>query len=125
MPFLGRFPGLPRVLNPYMLPLARKVPPLAVLRHFGRRTGRTFEAPVLAFPTGRGFLVALTYGHDPNWALNLLAAGQGEMVRAGRTYAISDPRRRTDAHADVPAPIAVILRAMDVHDFLEFSTTPR
>jgi len=108
-----------------MLPLARKVPPLAVLRHWGRRTGRTYEAPVLAFATGRGYLVALTYGHDPAWALNLLGAGDGEMVRAGRTYTISDPRRRTDAHADVPTPIAATLRAMDVHDFLEFAVTPR
>lgn len=124
MPFLGRFTALPRVLNPFMLPLARKVPPLAVLRHRGRRSGRTFEAPVLAFATERGHLVAMTYGHDPNWALNLLASGEGEMVRAGRTYAITEPRRRTDAHADVPGPIAAMLRAMDVHDFLEFTTTP-
>ena len=40
-----------------------------VVRHVGRRSGKSYETPVDAFDTDRGtLLVALPYGPDTDWS---------------------------------------------------------
>jgi hypothetical protein len=41
---------------------------------------------------GRTFAVAVLYGERSDWLRNLLAAGGGQVVRAGRTYELTEPR---------------------------------
>jgi hypothetical protein len=48
MAFPRRMAALLRPLNPLVLPLTRRVPPLAVLHHKGRRSGRSYDTPVPA-----------------------------------------------------------------------------
>jgi len=48
MAFPHRMAALPRLLNPLVLPLTRRVPPLAVLHHKGRCSGRSYDTPVPA-----------------------------------------------------------------------------
>src|SRR5689334_5270100 len=48
--------------NPLLGTIAWVVPPLALLHHRGRRTGRTYRTPVVAFRSARGFVVPMTYG---------------------------------------------------------------
>ncbi|MGW0860570.1 nitroreductase family deazaflavin-dependent oxidoreductase [Streptomyces sp. NPDC002690] len=121
MPVLSRFSGLPRYFNPVLRPLARWIPPLAVLHHRGRRSGTPFDTPVQAFRTGTGFIVGLAYDSNANWALNILAAGGGTISRGGRRYTISRPRRRgPEARADLAAPVGFVMRKLDIDDFLEF-----
>jgi len=78
--------------NPLMRTIAWIVPPLAIVHHVGRRTGRAYRTPVLAFPSSKGFVIPLTYGRDVDWARNLLAAAGGEVEQGGRRIALRNPR---------------------------------
>jgi deazaflavin-dependent oxidoreductase (nitroreductase family) len=121
MTVLGHLPSLPRYLNPALTPVARRLPPLAVIHHRGRRSGREYDTPVQAYPTRNGVLVGLAYTSNAQWARNVLAAGAASMTRAGRTSTIRNPRRRgPDALRDLPGPVALMMRALDIEDFLEF-----
>ena len=125
MAFPRRMAALPRLLNPLVLPLTRRVPPLAVLHHRGRRSGRSYDTPVQAYATPEGWLVGLAYDHNAPFALNLLAAGGGEMTRAGRRYQISRPRRvGREALKTLPALAALQMRAVGIDEFLQFDATP-
>jgi deazaflavin-dependent oxidoreductase (nitroreductase family) len=98
-----------------------QLPPLAVLHHKGRRSGQSYDTPVQAFRTKTGFIVGLAYTSQANWALNILSAGHGEITRAGHRHAISNPRRRgPEAREDLPAPVALMMRAIGVDEFIEF-----
>jgi deazaflavin-dependent oxidoreductase (nitroreductase family) len=92
------------------------VPPWAVLVHTGRRSGRTYRTPVLAFRHDGKLVVPLLYGERSDWARNLLAAGGGRVVRGGRTYELSAPRV-VDAGAPevsgLPAPARRYARLAD------------
>jgi deazaflavin-dependent oxidoreductase (nitroreductase family) len=125
MIFRRQLAAVPRRLNPFVLPLTRHLPPFAVLHHKGRRSGRSFETPVQAYATPEGWLVGLTFDHNAPFALNLIAAGGGEMTRAGRRYRISQPRRvGREALKTLPALAALEMRAVGIDEFLQFDATP-
>ena len=69
------------VTNPIQGIYAWLLPPWAVIRHRGRRTGRVYRTPVIAFKRGRTFAVAVLYGERSDWVLNVLDGG-GQVVRA-------------------------------------------
>jgi deazaflavin-dependent oxidoreductase (nitroreductase family) len=109
-----------RVLNPLMMTFSDAVPPLATLHHVGRRTGRRRRTPVLAFPTQRGFVIALTYGPGVQWLHNV-QAHDARLVHGGRVYRAHAPVR---LHGDdgarlVPAWTRAALRALHVDEFVE------
>ena len=125
MPLPRRLSLLPHYLNPLLRPIAGYLPPLALLHHRGRRSGRRYDTPVQAFRTPQGYIAALVYSNDPEWARNLLAAGEGQMTRAGRTYSITNPRRLgTNGMKLIPPPVAAITRALGVQGFLQFDAAP-
>jgi deazaflavin-dependent oxidoreductase (nitroreductase family) len=68
------------------------VPPWAVILHRGRRSGRSYRTPVLAFRQEQALVVALLYGEDSDWLRNLRAARGGRVVRMGRTFELGEPR---------------------------------
>src|SRR5437868_615033 len=78
--------------NPLLGTFAWIVPPLAIVHHVGRKSGRTYRSPVVAFPTGKGFVIPMTYGRDVDWGRNLVAAGGGEIQQLGRRVAVRKPR---------------------------------
>ena len=80
------------VNNPLQGAYAWLVPPWALLLHRGRRSGRAYRTPVLAFKRDRTLIVALLYGEESDWLRNLRGAGGGQVVRRGRTYPLSAPR---------------------------------
>jgi deazaflavin-dependent oxidoreductase (nitroreductase family) len=51
--------------------------------HRGRRSGRRYRTPVLAFRVDDGYVVALFYGADRDWVRNVLAAGGCTLSGAG------------------------------------------
>ena len=121
MTVLSHASWLPRYLNPVLLPAARRLPPLAIIHHRGRRTGRAYDTPVQVYRTKNGYLVGLAYDRDAQWACNLLASGQGQMTRTGQRYTISQPRRRgPDARQDHPAGVGPMMQLLGIDDFLEF-----
>lgn len=67
------------------------LPPWAVILHRGRRSGRSYRTPVLAFKRDRTLIVALLYGEESDWLRNMKNEG-GRVVRMGRTFAVSAPR---------------------------------
>jgi len=116
---------LSRHLNPLARPLTRRLPPFAVLHHRGRRSGRSYDTPVQAYRTPDGWVVGLAYDHNSAWVLNLLAAGGGEMTRAGRRYRITQPRRvGREAYELLPFFASLPMRMMGIDEFLQFDATP-
>jgi deazaflavin-dependent oxidoreductase (nitroreductase family) len=91
------------VTNPIQGVYAWALPPWAVLIHRGRRSGRMYRTPVIAFRRGRTFAVAALYGQKSDWVRNILAGG-GQVVRAGRTYDLINPRLVSASDPEVPAP---------------------
>ena len=113
-------------MNPYVQPMARRVPPFAVLHHRGRRTGRAYDTPVQAYRITGGYLVGLGYGYNSAWVLNLLAAGGGEMTRSGHRYVLTNPRRaKREALELVPHWASLMLRAIRIDDYMLFDAAPR
>jgi deazaflavin-dependent oxidoreductase (nitroreductase family) len=86
-----------RVTNPLQMHWAPRLPPWAAIEHVGRRSGRTYQTPVIAALKNGTLYVAVLYGTESDWVRNLLAAGGGHVTRAGRRYTIVDPELRGSA----------------------------
>ena len=106
--------------NPLMGTFAWLVPPLAVVHHVGRKSGRHYRSPVLAFRDAGGFVIPLTYGRDVDWARNLLHAGGGELERMGRRVALRNPRivGTDEAAPRLPPGVRTVLGAADLPGFV-------
>jgi deazaflavin-dependent oxidoreductase (nitroreductase family) len=68
------------------------VPPWSVIVHRGRRSGRQYRTPLLAFKRDRTLVIALLYGDQSDWLRNLKAGGGGYVIRGGRTFGVGEPR---------------------------------
>ena len=86
---------------------------------------RSYNTPVQAYHTPDGWVVGLAYDRDSPFALNLLAAGGGEMTRAGRRYRITRPRRvGREVLELLPVLASLQMRVVGIEDFLQFDATP-
>lgn len=112
-----------RVTNPVLRPLAARLPYLGVVLHRGRTSGRPYRTPVGAFPHGDGFLIALTYGREVDWARNVLAAGGCRLVHRGRTVDLTDPRivPLGEEAGAIPARIRGVLRLLGVTEVVRLT----
>ena len=107
---------LRHTLNPLVLRAARSGRAFSLVRHIGRRTGRTYETPLIVAPVEDGFVAELTYGTDVAWYRNVVAARRCVVVFKGVEYPIDgiEPypaewaaRLRISGRADpAPAPAA-------------------
>ena len=91
-----------RIGNRLVLPIAgtRMVPLYGVLTHRGRRSGKTFHTPVVARPSGDGFVIPMPWGESTDWYRNVRAAGGCTLRWKGHDYALTDPELIPDvAHA--------------------------
>lgn len=64
----------------------------SIVRHVGRRSGRTYDTPVVAVEHDNSFLIALPYGERTDWMKNVLASGKANVVTHGRTYGVDQPQ---------------------------------
>ena len=81
-----------RVMRPLALRSAGKEgSSTAVVRHVGRRSGRTYETPVVAVQHDDSFLIALPYGERTDWLKNVLDKGSATIMTNGRTYEVDRP----------------------------------
>jgi deazaflavin-dependent oxidoreductase (nitroreductase family) len=94
-----------RVTNRIQGIYAPYVPPLAVVVHVGRRTGRVFTTPVLAQLYAGKVAIPLPYSAEAQWVKNLQAAGSGEMIRRGKRFGFTQPRIVSDPSAETLPPI--------------------
>jgi deazaflavin-dependent oxidoreductase (nitroreductase family) len=110
-----------RVLtNPVLGSIAWLVPPLAVVHHRGRKSGRAYRTPVVAFRGAAGFVVPMTYGRDVDWARNLVAARGCELERSGARIRLVNPRVVDFAGTQdrLPAALRPVFRAADLPGYV-------
>ena len=101
--------------NPLMRTVAWVLPPLAVVHHVGRRSGKRYRSPVVAFRASTGFVIPMTYGRDVDWARNLVKARGGEIEQMGRRFALRNARivDFDVALSRLPSPLRPVLRVAD------------
>lgn len=111
------------VANPVMRLVAGWLPPLAVVLHRGRTTGRSYATPVLAFRTPDGLVVAVLYGTVSDWVRNLRAAGGGKIRQKGTTRNYRQPRlvSRDEGLQLVPRVFRGPFRALGVRNLLRLN----
>jgi deazaflavin-dependent oxidoreductase (nitroreductase family) len=101
----------------------RRLSPVALMVHQGRRSGRQYRTPVMPLPVGDGFLVSLPYGPERDWVRNVLAAGRCTLQRGGRRFELADPRLLDAAGAAplLPAALRPALRVVPGIHFVRLS----
>jgi deazaflavin-dependent oxidoreductase (nitroreductase family) len=75
------------------------IPPMSVIIHTGRRSGKTYRTPLMASRRGEFLVIALPLGEGSDWVRNLIAAHGGEVMRGGRRRLLREPRV-LDRHDD-------------------------
>ena len=86
------------------------LPPWAVILHRGRRSGRQYRTPVLAFKRDGLLVVALLYGEESDWLRNLRAGG-GHVIRGGRAFSVGAPQTIDTSEAAVLSTLSPLGRA--------------
>jgi deazaflavin-dependent oxidoreductase (nitroreductase family) len=101
----------------------RRLSPVGLMVHQGRRSGRRYRTPVMPLPLRDGFLVSLPYGPERDWVRNVLAAGRCTLRRGGRSFELADPRLLDAAGAAplLPAALRPALRAVPGIRFLRLA----
>ncbi len=115
---------LKHTLNPLTRRLARSsFGPFSLIRHVGRRSGNTYETPLIVQPAGDGFVIALTYGPDVDWYKNVLAAGGCTLVRHGKDFVIDkiEPLDVETGRSAFPVPQRWIIRAVGMQHFVKMT----
>ena len=110
---------LNHTLNPLTVRLAKGGRgPFSLVRHIGRKSGRTFETPVILADASDGLVAELTYGDQVNWYRNIVRGG-GEVVHRGRTYRILsvEPVPTSEGLAAFGGFRSRILRLLRRHEF--------
>ena len=89
------------------------LPPLAVVHHVGRKSGRAYRSPVVAFRSHAGVVIPMTYGRDVDWARNVVRAKGCELERLGRRMKLRNPRIVGFQRAEgrLPAALRPLFRA--------------
>lgn len=100
--------------------------PFALLRHVGRRSGKTYEIPIMVWRVEDGFVIALTYGPQVDWLRNLQAADQGSLLWHKQEYVFQKPEfiDAKTALLALPPFIKQILRLRGEHEFVKLSSRP-
>jgi deazaflavin-dependent oxidoreductase (nitroreductase family) len=79
------------VTNPLQRRWAGWLPGYAIVEHRGRKSGKVYRTPVVAFRTATGLAVPIGYGLDADWLKNLKTAGGGVIVHRGMSHAVESP----------------------------------
>jgi deazaflavin-dependent oxidoreductase (nitroreductase family) len=119
-------PARPRHVPPFVTIFNRLVRSFAgrhlyaLLRHRGRRSGKSFETPVMAWRTAGGILVPLAWGSETDWYRNLTAANGCEVQISGQWHRCAAPAllQREQALSYLPALTRAIARLVPVPQFV-------
>ena len=113
-----------RVTNPIARLFAgRRWSPVAIVVHRGRRSGRRYRTPVIAFRTHDGYLISLPYGTERDWVSNVVAAGSCTLERAGQRIELGTPEVLTQRQSMplLPWPVRTGLRVLRIRSVLQLS----
>jgi deazaflavin-dependent oxidoreductase (nitroreductase family) len=123
------FGPLTWLLNPLIRRVAGQpgVPLVGLVRHRGRRSGRTYVTPVGVGATDTSLLIPLTFGSGSDWCRNILAAGGGMVTWRGVPYIAGEAALVDDGSAGVELATAFggfqrfAFRLMGTHQFLRLT----
>ena len=91
-PFQVVLRRLTQVMRPIAMRSAGKVgSSTAVVHHVGRRSGKSYETPVVAVEHEDCFLVALPYGKRTDWLRNVLSTDKAAIMTGGQSHAVDRP----------------------------------
>lgn len=109
-----------KVTNPVLGTFAGWLYPFAIIEHRGRKSGRVYRIPVVAFRRRGGWVFALTYGASADWVQNVLAAGHARLKSGGTWHELTAPRLVTGAQSQRMVPLVVrpILALIDATECL-------
>ena len=114
--------ALTGVFNPLAMPLASAgiVPVWGVVRHTGRKSGRSFATPIALAAKGDAFFVPLPWGERTDWCRNVVAAHGGVIRYRGRDYRVADPLvvSAADATPAFPRVIRPVIPVVGIKSFL-------
>jgi deazaflavin-dependent oxidoreductase (nitroreductase family) len=96
------------VTNPIQRRWAPHLRHMAVIEHTGRRSGRAFRTPVMAFVEGDALSVVLNYGENSDWVRNVRSAETADVIHRGRRYTLTDPRILSVDDPELPAGVRAI-----------------
>jgi deazaflavin-dependent oxidoreductase (nitroreductase family) len=80
-----------KYFNPMIKPFARFMPGMAIIKHRGRKSGKTYETVVTAYRKGNMLAIALGHGKT-DWVKNVLAAGEADLHFIRRDVHLTNPR---------------------------------
>ena len=106
-PLAGKIFGLfTPILNSFVTRIAgrRYVPLYVLLRHRGRRSGRTYATPVVALHVPGGFAIPMAFGEGADWYRNIIATGSATIRRHGTELQLADPAPIDPDSASSPFP---------------------
>lgn len=63
-----------------------------VITHVGRKSGKTYQTPLDAFPTKTGYVLVARYGPESDWVQNVLAADHATLRVDGEEHSLDSPR---------------------------------
>ncbi len=81
----------------------------AIVKHVGRRSGRSYSTPVVARPLGDGFVIPLPYDSSVDWCRKVLAAGACTLIWKEQEYTLERPEIIHQSQALKAFPLALRL----------------
>ncbi|WP_081661963.1 nitroreductase family deazaflavin-dependent oxidoreductase [Mycobacterium simiae] len=81
---------------------------MAIIEHTGRKSGKSYQTPVVAFVVGGTLSEVLNYGTKSDWVRNVESAGSAPVVHQGKRYELTSPRILPLDSAEPPPAVRVI-----------------
>ncbi|AZG44812.1 nitroreductase family deazaflavin-dependent oxidoreductase [Gordonia insulae] len=101
------------VTNPIQRQWAPRIAPFAMVEHVGRKSGKQYSIPVLAWVDGDRLSIVLTYGRNTDWVRNVTAAGGFGLIRKSEHHKVVRPRIIPSDSPDVARGARVPARFFD------------
>ncbi|MGD0228544.1 MAG: nitroreductase family deazaflavin-dependent oxidoreductase [Terriglobia bacterium] len=112
------------ITNRIISRFAARLPGFGIVMHIGRKSGRLYRTPVKVFAAPGGFLIALTYGRDCQWARNVVSAGDCQLETRSGLYQLSAPTIVYDPTRRRFTPLVrMVLWMAGANDYLQLSTS--
>jgi len=125
----GLIRAVARVVNPLVLRIAgrRHMPIFGIVRHRGRKTGRSYATPLGVRPAaGGGFVIPLTFSDASHWYRNMRAAGGCVITYQGVDHIAARPIvvDRATAGPAYPRYERLALRLIGINELVRLTGTP-
>jgi len=116
------------LVNPIVVLIAGRswMPIVGILRHRGRRSGRTYTTPIGMRRLGDNFVIPRTFGDNSAWYLNIKTAGNAAVKYLGHTYHLVEPEvvDYTTAKPTFPRYELVLFRLIGINEYLRLRIAP-